>query len=136
MSIQAELNRLNQAKLDLRTAILNKGVTVPVDAKLEEYASAISQISTGEILGAAPPATYEFRNVVVTADGVDVTSQVFVDGKIDLSGVIGHIELSLDTVRQLETPVITLWEDTLATPEIELWDDTLETPLIALVDIT
>ena len=123
MSIQAELNRLNQAKQDLRTAIATKGVTVPVDAKLEQYAEAVTRIPSSETPGATPPTDYRFINVVVTADGVDVTSQVFIDGRLDLSGIIGHIEISLDTVRPLDTPIITLWDDTLATPEITIVDD-------------
>lgn len=123
MSIQAELNRLTQAKIDIRAAVQAKGVTVPVDAKLGDYPAAIAQITTGEVQGAQPPFNHIFENVVVTADGVDVTSEVFVNGRILLDKVVGHIELSLDINKiRLDTPAIDL-VDYLDTPEIELTDE-------------
>lgn len=47
MSIASELNRLLQAKSDLATAIANKGVTVPANATLDDYAALVDSIQTG-----------------------------------------------------------------------------------------
>lgn len=48
MSIESEITRLSTAKADLKTAIENKGVTVPSDATLDDYAGYVDAISTGE----------------------------------------------------------------------------------------
>ena len=52
MSITSEINRLQTAKADLKTAIENKGVTVPSSTKLDGYADLVDSIETGG--GTAP----------------------------------------------------------------------------------
>ena len=47
MSIASEITRLQRAKSDLKTAIGNKGVTVPSSAKLDDYADYVDLIQTG-----------------------------------------------------------------------------------------
>ena len=47
MSIASEITRLQQAKADIKTAIENKGVTVPSDATLDDYADLVDSISGG-----------------------------------------------------------------------------------------
>ena len=47
MSIATEITRLQQAKADIKTAIENKGVTVPSDATLDDYADLVDSISGG-----------------------------------------------------------------------------------------
>lgn len=47
MSLQSEINRIEDAKGDIRNAIVEKGVSVPTSAKIDEYASYVSQIPTG-----------------------------------------------------------------------------------------
>lgn len=47
MSVQSEINRLQTAKADLKTAIENKGVTVPSSTKLDGYADLVDNISGG-----------------------------------------------------------------------------------------
>ena len=47
MSIASEITRLQEAKADIKTAIENKGVTVPASATLDEYASLVDSISGG-----------------------------------------------------------------------------------------
>ena len=47
MSIASEITRLQEAKADIKTAIENKGVTVPAAATLDEYASLVDSISGG-----------------------------------------------------------------------------------------
>lgn len=47
MSISDQISRLQDAKSDIKTAIENKGVTVPSTAKLDTYNSYINSITTG-----------------------------------------------------------------------------------------
>lgn len=47
MSIASEITRLQTAKSDLATAIANKGVTVPANATLDDYAALVDSIQTG-----------------------------------------------------------------------------------------
>lgn len=47
MSIASEITRLQQAKADIKTAIENKGVTVPRSATLDDYADFVDSISGG-----------------------------------------------------------------------------------------
>ena len=46
MSIATEISRLNTAKSDIKTAIQNKGVSVPSSSKIDGYPSLINQIQT------------------------------------------------------------------------------------------
>lgn len=45
MSVASEISRLQQAKADIKTAIEGKGVTVPSNATLDEYADLVDSIS-------------------------------------------------------------------------------------------
>ncbi len=56
MSIASDLSRLQGAKANIKTAIENKGVTVPSEAKLDSYNGYIQQISGGSAY--APPADW------------------------------------------------------------------------------
>lgn len=47
MSVQSEITRLQNAKTALKTAIENKGVTVPSSTKLDGYATLVDNISGG-----------------------------------------------------------------------------------------
>lgn len=47
MSIATEISRLQTAKADIKTAIENKGVTVPSSTTLDGYATLIDSISSG-----------------------------------------------------------------------------------------
>ena len=47
MSIASEIQRLQTAKADIKSAIEGKGVTVPVSATLEDYPDLIDSISGG-----------------------------------------------------------------------------------------
>lgn len=47
MSIASEIERIQSAKADIKTAIENKGVTVDSTKKISEYADLIDAISTG-----------------------------------------------------------------------------------------
>lgn len=48
MSIQTQIERLTEAKAALKTAIEQKGVDVPEDAPLEQYAPLVEQITGGD----------------------------------------------------------------------------------------
>lgn len=54
MSIATEITRLASAKANIKTAIENKGITVPSSEKLDAYPQYISQIGGG---GATPEYT-------------------------------------------------------------------------------
>ena len=47
MSISTDLTRLQSAKAAMKTAMQNKGVTVPDDAKLDAFAALIDSIPAG-----------------------------------------------------------------------------------------
>lgn len=49
MSINTEIERLNNAKNSIRNAIENKGVTVPQEEKISGFASYIGNIPTGKV---------------------------------------------------------------------------------------
>ena len=51
MSIATEISRLQTAKANIKTAIENKGVTVPSNALLDTYNTYIAQISGGGSTG-------------------------------------------------------------------------------------
>ena len=46
-TIQTEIERLEKAKSDIKTAIINKGGTISDAATIDTYASAIDGISVG-----------------------------------------------------------------------------------------
>lgn len=45
MSVQSEINRLNIAKTELKTAIENGGVTVSLSAKIDAYPALVNAIT-------------------------------------------------------------------------------------------
>lgn len=47
MSVQSQINRLQNAKTALKTAIEGKGVTVPSSTKLDGYADLVDSIEAG-----------------------------------------------------------------------------------------
>lgn len=51
MSVATELQRIIDAKADIKTAIEGKGVTVPSATKLDGYAALVSAIQTGGVTG-------------------------------------------------------------------------------------
>lgn len=48
MSIQQQINRLNVAKSNLRTALMNKGVTPPTNASIDVYDDYVNQIEPAQ----------------------------------------------------------------------------------------
>lgn len=63
MSVATEITRIENAKSNIKTAIENKGVSVPNDALIDTYATYISQIS-----GGSSGLTYETGTYTPTND--------------------------------------------------------------------
>ena len=59
MSIQSEITRLNNAKQDIAAAIESKGVSVPSDLNIDDYAAKINEIVAADI----------FKGATDTSDG-------------------------------------------------------------------
>lgn len=68
MSIQTQIDRLQDAKSSLKAAISEKGVTVPDSASLDDYASYVSQIINAD--------TVDGWHFAVRDDGTPPTSAV------------------------------------------------------------
>lgn len=47
MSIQTEIERLENSKNNLKTSIENKGISIPADAKIDTYSTFVDQIPIG-----------------------------------------------------------------------------------------
>lgn len=74
-TINDELTRIEQAKAAIATAIGNKGVTVPANAKIDDYATMIDTIQTG---GGSP--NLQSKSVSITTNG---TTNVVADSGYD-----------------------------------------------------
>lgn len=77
MSIASEIARLQSAKADLATSIANKGVTVPANATLDDYAALVDSIQQG---GSSLP--YDAEVEYLQGDGNAAISTVSVNGNI------------------------------------------------------
>lgn len=66
MSIASEITRLQTAKSDLATSIANKGVTVPANATLDDYAALVDSIQTG---GGGSSLPYDAEVEYLQSDG-------------------------------------------------------------------
>ena len=83
MSIASEITRLQTAKSDLATSIANKGVTVPANATLDDYAALVDSIQQGgapvlpydaevEYIGVRQGVWTELSDYVPTGNGISV----------------------------------------------------------------
>lgn len=72
--LQSELDRIRQAKSDLRTAIQNQGVTVPDDAKIDTYSTYVDGIST--VRSVADVLPDDRGNVPLTIDDLNGLSDI------------------------------------------------------------
>ena len=72
--LQSELDRIKQAKSDLRTAIQNQGVIVPDDAKIDTYSVYVDGISTVRSVADVPPD--DEGNVPLTIDDLNGLSDI------------------------------------------------------------
>ena len=91
-TIAENLQRIETAKSDIRTAIIGKGVDVPSGDTIDTYAAKINSISTGSTLKVQNnrDVFYDTNNRAETIypdDGYDVMSKVDVEIKIPPMGV-------------------------------------------------
>lgn len=75
-TIQTEIERLEKAKSDIKTAIINKGGTISDTATIDTYASAIDGIPTGggvPVIEIQLPDIYNMENLenVIYPGGID-----------------------------------------------------------------
>lgn len=75
MSIATEIQRLQTAKADIKSAIEAKGVTVPSSATIDTYDDYVSQISGGLTRYTSGTPYYNTTNLVV-----DVQTEISIDG--------------------------------------------------------
>lgn len=91
-TIAENLQRIETAKSDIRTAIIGKGVDVPSGDTIDTYAAKINSISTGSTLKVQNNrhVFYDTNNraeIIYPDDGYDVMSKVDVEVKIPPMGV-------------------------------------------------
>lgn len=119
MSIQSEVDRIGIAKNAIRNAIEAKGVSVPNDASIDDYAAKISEIPTGggkyslTLLGNYGPAwlqgtTYHDAGEVIILGNGSVTGGYYFTAVGDDSANYTLVEYAIaytDTPDGLPTPV-------------------------------
>lgn len=94
MSYETELQRLVQAKATMRQSIIDKGVDVPEDAKIEDYPGYITQIVSGG--GGYDPDNPTLEGLKAALDAGDYTAfppnTPIPDkyGDTDINWVVGH----------------------------------------------
>lgn len=95
MSISSEITRLTQAKTDIKTAIENKGVTVPSSAKLDDYPDYIDDIEQGSTPNLQSKSVSITENGTTTVEpdpGYDGLSEVGVSVNVQGGGGGGASE--------------------------------------------
>lgn len=68
MSIATEIQRINTAKSGIKTAIENKGVSVPDSAKIDSYPDYIDQITGGGSVEYEPGFGINIESNVISAE--------------------------------------------------------------------
>ncbi len=95
MSIASEIQRLQTAKADIKTAIEGKGVTVPANAKLDTYDTYIASISGGG--GTDVSDTTATQSDVLTSKYFYNSSGTRVQGQMANNGSLGTTTLTAST---------------------------------------
>lgn len=113
MSVATEITRLNNAKEDIRQAIIGKGVDVPTSANIDTYDAYIGQISTG---GGTPTYTTPFyiENTSSSTEYVHFThvndvSNITVEYSTDKTNWGTLITMSGSTSATEQLPANTRW---------------------------
>lgn len=94
MSIASEISRLSSAKSSIKTAIENKGVTVPSATTLDGYAALINNITTARI-----------GTATVTPSSNSASISFSVSGEPLMFAVHSNADVSLNTTRSFTSIV-------------------------------
>lgn len=78
-TIAENLQRIETAKSDIRTAIINKGVDVPSGDTIDTYAAKIDGISTGSTLNNLKISDYTITNPIINSHCILQMSDVYTD---------------------------------------------------------
>lgn len=70
MSIASEVERLESAKSDLKSALESKGVAVPEGAKLDAFPALVQQLGNGDMLKSVYDPEGENKNIFKTINAV------------------------------------------------------------------
>lgn len=97
MSIASEIERISDAKADLRTSIQAKGVTVPASAKIDTYNTYVAAIQTGgggnlTTLNVTPTTSAQTLTPTSPVDGWDEVNVSAVTSSIDANIAAGNIK--------------------------------------------
>ena len=95
MTIESGLNNLDNTKAAIKQAIIDKGVSVPVNTTFTEYPSKIAQIETEPVLttlSVTPSTTSQTLTPVSGVDGFDEVSVSAVTSSIDNNIVAGNLK--------------------------------------------
>lgn len=95
MSIATEIQRLQTAKADLKTAIEGKGVTVPSNTTLDGYANLVGQISSGGVVPPPDP-SHDYSQDYLTFEALDEGVFGIIIGKDVPTSNLTSISYSLD----------------------------------------
>lgn len=101
MSIQEQLNRIQEAKTAIRQTIISKGVEVPETAKINEYSDYIAQITGGSAIPDVPDLTKE----LTAWDLVDIKA-IVAAGVADQKFELGQTLLVRHTIRTMPFEIV------------------------------
>ena len=102
MSIQTEIQRLQNAKASIKASIINKGVEISDDVKLDEYSNLIDNIPTGENIS-----NYFADNIVDEYGYPNIKSSIKkLPNNFNLSGVQNLDSLLADFINLEEIPLL------------------------------
>lgn len=102
MSVSSEITRLSNAKTSIRSAIVNKGVSVPISAKLPDMATYIGQIQTNvsdlnfKVVGSASQPTTTSTNLIWVNTSTAITSWAMQGTEPTGSAGMVWIKIALD----------------------------------------
>ena len=121
MTIESELNLLDNTKAAIKQAIIDKGVAVPTNTSFSEYPSKIAQIETGsepelDSITITPSTTSQTIVPPTGVDGYDDITVSAVTAAIDADIVAGNIKSGVEILGVAGTVVELAGETATVTP--------------------